>query len=107
MKDSSTRKSGHAAGHEAADRNSHVAAYRPYHGPSCTVGFGNDGVVRDIDPLVVEAHAVVAVMGFPIDVLDRSAVGIRAAGALAGSELVEPAFQRRIGIAAVVAGLQR
>ena len=100
-------KSSHAAGHEAADRGSHVVAHRPSHGSSHPVRLGDDGLIRNVDPLVIEPHAVVAVAGFPIDIDDRRAVGIGAAGSLARFELIEPGFQRRIGMAAVVAGVRR
>jgi hypothetical protein len=73
--------------------------------PSSPVRLGYDGVVGDVD-LLVEPSAVVTVMVFPIDVAHRSAVDI-GAGTLAGSELAELDFQRRIGIAAVVAGMHR
>lgn len=98
--------SSHAAGHEAADRGSHVVPHRPNHGSSHPVRLGDDGLIRNVNPLVIEPHAVVAVAGFPIDIADRRAVGVGAAGSLARSELVEPGFQCRIGMAAVVAGVR-
>jgi hypothetical protein len=100
-------KSSHAAGHEAADRGSHVVAHRPNHGSSHPVRLSDDGLIRNVNPLVIEPHAVVAIAGFPIDIANRRAVGVGAAGSLARFELIEPAFQRRIGIAAVIAGVRR
>jgi hypothetical protein len=100
-------KSSHAAGHEAADRGSHVVADRPNHGSSHSVRLGDDGIVRNVNPLIVEPYAVVAVAGFPIDIANRRAVGVGATGSLARSQLVEPGLQRRIGMAAVVACVRR
>ena len=44
-----------------------------------------------------------AVLRIPIDVVDPKAVGKGAAESLLARELVEPGFQRRIGIPAIVA----
>ena len=43
-----------------------------------------------------------AVLRIPVDVVDPEAVGEGAAEALAAREPVEPGFQRRTGIAAIV-----
>ena len=61
-------------------------------------------IVRHDDPFAVEPHAIVAVLRIPIDVVDPEAVGEGAAEPIAAREPVEPGFQRRIGIAAVVTG---
>ncbi len=69
------------------------------------VGLGDDGVVRDKDPFAVQAHAIVALLRVPIDVLDAEAVGERTAQSLFAGELVEPCMQRIVRVAAVVAGM--
>ena len=43
-----------------------------------------------------------AVLRTPIDILYAEAVGERAAQPIAARETVEPGFQRRIGVAAIV-----
>ena len=64
--------SGHAARHEAADvEPAHTVADRPDHGSSDPVRLGDDGFVRYVDPLAVDAHAIVAIAAFPIGVADR------------------------------------
>lgn len=73
----------HAAGHKAADiEPAHSVYYWPYHSPADAVGLGDYGFVGHINPLVVDAHAIVALVGLPVDIADCAAVGIRAAQTL-------------------------
>ena len=59
-------------------------------------------IIRHDNPFAVEPHAILAVLRIPIDVVDSEPVGEGAAEALAAREPVEPGFQRRIGIPAIV-----
>ena len=60
-------------------------------------------IVRHDNPFAVEPHAIVATLRIPIDVVDPEAVGKGAAESVAARKPVEPGFQRRIGIPAIVA----
>src|SRR4030095_5724490 len=99
----SRMSSSHAAGQETADRNPVGPLDRPDHGPAGPIWLGDESVVGDVDPLALEAHAIVTVLRFPIDIGDGRAVGIGAARPLAASQAIEPGFERRIGVTAVVA----
>jgi hypothetical protein len=64
----------HAARHEAPDRDFAVNQQRPNHRASRSVRFGDQGLVGNIDPNILEADSVVAVFRFPIGVRDASAI---------------------------------
>src|ERR1700704_1758361 len=85
---------GHAARHEATDRRAEITAQRPHHGSADAVWFGNHGIFRYVDPFAIKSYAVMAVLGFPIDIANRRPVGVRAARPLAGFEAVKPRFKR-------------
>ena len=88
---------------EAANLRLPVGAHVwPDNGRPELIGLGHHCVVRHDDPFAVEPHAILAVLRIPIDVVDPKAVGEGAAEALAAREPVEPRFQRRTGIAAIV-----
>jgi hypothetical protein len=91
----------HAARHEAPDWNLIVKPYRPNHRASRSVRFGDHGVVRNIDPIVVKADPVMAVFRFPIGVGDAFTIRHGAAESLAAGEMIEPRFKRWIGVAAI------
>jgi hypothetical protein len=74
----------------------------PDNGRPELIRLGHHGTVRYDDPFAVEPHAIVAVLRIPIDVVDPEAVGEGAAEAVAAREPVEPGFQRRIGVPAIV-----
>src|SRR5215216_3434640 len=94
----------HAAGKKTADRNPERAFDRPDHRPAGAVWLGDHGIIRYVDPFAFEAHAVVAVPGFPIDVGDGRTIGVGAARSLSASEAVEPWLERRSGVTAIIAG---
>jgi hypothetical protein len=85
---------GHAARHEAPDRDFTVKPHRPNHRASCPVRFGDQGVVGNIDPVVLEADSIVAVLGLPIRICDAFAIRHRAAKSFAAREPIEPGFKR-------------
>ena len=58
----------HAAGQEAADRNPMRAFDRPDHGSAGAVRLGDNSIIGDVDPFVIETDAIMAFAGFPIDV---------------------------------------
>src|SRR6266849_5032378 len=91
---------GHAARHEATDGRAEITAQRPHHRPASPVRLGDHGIIRNIDPFVVEANAVMAVPRFPINIGKGSSIRERAAQALAGRKLVEPFIE--LGMAGVV-----
>ena len=64
----------HAAGHEAPDKGSAVKPHRPHHCSAGAVWLGDQGVVGNIDPVILKADPVVAVFGFPINIADSKAV---------------------------------
>ena len=59
------------------------------------------GVVRNVDPLVVETDAVMAVFGFPVWIGDRKAIRERTAQSFPAREMIEPAIE--LGMVGVVA----
>lgn len=54
---------------------------------------GHDGFVRNIDPLSINPHAIMAVPGFPIDVINVLRVCAIAAGTLAAMQTLIPTVQ--------------
>jgi hypothetical protein len=84
----------HAARHEAPDRDFAVNQQRPNHRASRSVRFGDQGVVGNIDPIILEADPVVAVFRFPIGVRDALTICHRAAESSAALEIIEPLFKR-------------
>src|SRR6267142_6367298 len=52
----------HAAGHEAPDQDLAVKPQRPNHRASHPVRFGDQGVVGNIDPDILKADSIVAVL---------------------------------------------
>jgi hypothetical protein len=100
-------RSCHAARHEAANGDPERSLDGPDHRPARAVRLCNHGIIRDVDPFIVHAYAVMAAFGFPIRVRQSKAIRIRTARSLAGSEAVKPWLERRERIAAVVAGLHR
>jgi hypothetical protein len=88
---------------EAANLRLSVGAHVwPDYGRPKLIRLGHHCIVRHDDPFAVEPHAIVAVLRVPIDVVDPEAVGEGAAESVAAREPVEPGFQRRIGIPAIV-----
>src|SRR6202140_1820487 len=99
------RGSCHVARHEAANGGSERSLDGPDHRPARPVRLCNHCIIRDVDPFIVYACAVMAGLGFPIRVRQSKTIRIRTARSLAGPEAVKPWLERRKRIAAVVAGL--
>src|SRR3954467_8452159 len=100
--------SNHAAGHEAADHGAAVDVIRPDHGAADAVWLGDHGVVGHLNPVAQESHAIMSVAGVPVDIVQRRAVGVGTAGTAAlAAQALEPAFEGRVCVATVVAGLHR
>jgi hypothetical protein len=55
----------------------------------------NHGIIRNVDPFIVYAYAVMAAPGFPIRVRQSKTIRIRTARSLAGPEAVKPRLERR------------
>src|SRR6476620_2961296 len=83
----------HAPWHEAPDRDFAVKPQRPNHRASHPVRFGDQGVVRNIDPVILKADSIVAALRFPINIADSKAVRERTTQPLAGFECVEPSVE--------------
>src|ERR1700731_3570814 len=62
------RGSCHTARHEAANGGSERFLDGPDHRPARPVRLCNHGIIRDVDPFIVYAYAVMAALGFPIRV---------------------------------------
>ena len=100
-------RSCHTARHEAANGGSERSLGGPDHRPTRPVRLCSHGIIRDVDPFIVYAYAVVATLGFPIRVQNSETICIRTAWSLAGSEAVKPWLEQRQRKAAAVAGLHR
>src|SRR6476661_1581442 len=46
----------HASRYEAPNRNLIARPYRPNHRASCTVRFGDHGIIGNVDPVVLDAN---------------------------------------------------
>ena len=68
----------------------------PHNGLAETVGLGYNGGVRHDEPLSIDSHTIVPLLGVPVDILHTEAVGKRTAQALSARETVEPRLERRI-----------
>jgi hypothetical protein len=97
---------GHAAGHEAADRDSRGAFHRPHHGPAGAVRLGDHGLIGHHDPLSLQTDPVMPILRLPIRIGHRDAIGIRAARPKFALQAIEPGFEWRVGIASIIAGQQ-
>src|SRR6266403_5658627 len=82
----------HAARHEAPDRDLTVKPQRPNHRASRSVRFGDQGVVGNIDPIILKADPIMAVFRVPIGVCDALTICHRAAESSAALQIVEPLF---------------
>src|ERR1700736_6705959 len=98
-------RSCHTARHEAANGGSERSLDGPDHRPAHPVRLCNHRIIRDVDPFIVYAYAVMAVLGFPIRVRKSETIRIRTARSLARPEAVKPWLDRGQRRAAVVAGL--
>jgi len=66
--------SAHAPWHEAARLWMTIKVIRPNHRPASAVRSIHYSFVRDVNPLAVDPHPIVTVLGFPIGIVD--ALGI-------------------------------
>src|ERR1700732_2593932 len=98
-------RSCHTARREAANGGSERSLDGPDHRPARPVRLCNHCIVRDVDPFIVYAYAVMATLGFPIRVRKSETIRIRTARSLARPEAVNPRLERRQRRAPVVAGL--
>src|SRR3984957_1412165 len=89
------RGSCHTARHEAANGGSERSLDGPDHRPARPVRLCNHCIIRDIDPFIVYAYAVMAAPGFPIRIRQSKTIRIRTARSLAGPEAVKPRLERR------------
>ena len=68
------------AAHEAANLCVAVAVViGPHNGRTETVGLGHNRVVRHDEPLSIDSHTIVPILGVPVDILNTEAVGERTA----------------------------
>src|SRR5262245_25557427 len=93
---SAHERSAHAPRHEAPRPWMTIHVVRPDHGAASAVWSIHDRLVRNIDPLAVDAHAVVSVPGVPIGIINPLRVGAVAARALAAMQALIPAVQLRV-----------
>src|SRR3954469_15792123 len=87
-------KSGHAPRHEAADRDLVIDPNRPNHCPSRPVRFGNQGIVWNIDPSVLEPNPIMTIFRVPVGICDGFTVRHRTTESLAAREMIEPWLER-------------
>src|SRR6476620_3798265 len=90
MKEIEGSRSCHTARHEAANGGSERSLDGPDHRPARPVRLCNHGVIRDVDPFIVDAYAVMAAPGFPTRVRKSETIRTRTARSLAGPEAVKP-----------------
>ena len=69
--------------------------------------FGNHGIIGNVDPLLIDADAVMAVLGFSVRIRKCKTIGISTARPLTGPEAVKPWLEWRLHIATIVACLHR
>jgi hypothetical protein len=90
----------HAARYEAADRSLAIYEPRPDHRSTIAVRPGDHGIVRNVDPFVVEMNAVMAVFGIPVRIGYRTAIYESAAQPVTARQMIEPAIE--LGMVGVV-----
>src|ERR1700722_12346741 len=81
--------------HEAANGGSERSLDGPDHRPAHPVRLCNHCIIRNVDPFIVYAYAVMATLGFPIRVRKSETIRIRTARSLARPEAVKPRLERR------------
>jgi hypothetical protein len=90
-------RSAHAPRHEASDANqSAVQIVRPDHRTASAVRSIHDSVVRNINPLAINSHAIVTVLSFPIGVINALRITAIAAGPFATVQALIPTVQLRV-----------
>jgi hypothetical protein len=73
-------RSAHAPRHEASDANEcTVQIVGPDHRAARAVRSIRDSVVRNINPLAINAYAIVTILSFPIDVINALRIAAIAA----------------------------
>jgi hypothetical protein len=97
----------HAARHEAAHFRVAIDVMFPHDRPADLVRLGDDCAIRHVHPLVIDPHAKVPMIGFPIRIGNRIAVRIGAALPKLAVQAFELGLQRRVGVAAVVVSVRR
>jgi hypothetical protein len=90
-------RSAHASRQEASDANqSAVQIVGPDHRAASAVRSIHDSVVRNINPLAINAHAIVTVLSFPIGVINALRITAIAAGPFATVQALIPTVQLRV-----------
>ena len=71
----------HTARHEASDPDGIAFnhRHRPNHRSAGPVRFGDQGFVGNIDPFILKADSIVAILRIPVGICDREAVRERTA----------------------------
>jgi hypothetical protein len=88
-------RSAHASRQEASDANqSAVQIVGPDHRAASAVRSIHDSVVRNINPLAINSHAIVTVLSFPIGVINALRITAIAAGPFAMRKLSYQLFNQ-------------
>ena len=74
----------------------------PHDGRAETVGLGYHGRVRHYNPFSLNSYTIVALLCFPVDILQTDTVGKSTAQSISARKAVEPFLERRIGETSVV-----
>ena len=82
--------SAHAPRHKAACLRMTIQIVRPDHRAASAVRSVYNSVLRNIDPLAVDAYAIVIVLSVPIGVIDALRVRAVAAGPFAAMQARKP-----------------
>src|SRR6516164_5662325 len=72
------RRSRHAAWHEASNRQAFTVSHGPHHRPADFIGHGDNGIVRNVNPLIFDADSVVSAVRFPVGIINHITVSNRA-----------------------------
>ena len=88
-------RSAHAPRHEAACLRMTIQVIRPDHRVASAVRSIYDSLVGNINPLAINAYAIVTVLGVPIGVINAHRVSAIAAGPFAAMQALIPTVQLR------------
>lgn len=83
----------HGARQKAAHPRVAINVVVPNHSPPDLVRLCDHGPVRHHHPLTVDAHTIVAVVGFPVDIRDEVSIRIRAALPKVAGQAFESSLQ--------------
>ena len=88
-------RSAHAPRHEAARLRMTIQVIRPDHRVASAVRSIYDSLVGNINPLAINAYAIVTVLSVPIGVINAHRVSAIAAGPFAAMQALIPTVQLR------------